>query len=61
MAFNKAPAPPATHLCPVCRCPQTKIQRILGEGKFGSVSYVCSRGDCSVGLDLSKIDTWATV
>ena len=43
MPSHKEPAPPATHRCPVCRLPQTKIQRILGAGKCGSVSYVCSR------------------
>jgi hypothetical protein len=50
-----------THRCPVCQFPQTKIQRILGEGRYGSISYVCSRPECSVGLDLSKIATWAAV
>jgi hypothetical protein len=45
----------------VCQFPQTKIQRILGEGRYGSVSYVCSRVECTVGLDLSKVDTWAAV
>ncbi len=61
MPSHKEPAPPATHRCPVCRLPQTKIQRILGGGKYGSVSYVCSRAECTIGLDLTKIDTWAAV
>ena len=61
MAAPKQLPPPASHLCPVCRLPQTKIQRILSEGKYGSVSYVCSRPECTSGLDLSKIDTWAAV
>lgn len=61
MLSHKAPPPPATHLCPVCKLPQTKIQRILGEGKYGSISYVCSRAECAVGLDLSKVETWAVV
>jgi hypothetical protein len=52
---------PTIHSCPVCRLPQTKIQRILGEGKYGSVSYVCARVECTIGLDLSKIETWAAV
>ena len=52
---------PQIHQCPVCHFPQTKIQRVLSEGKYGSVSYVCSRGECTVGLDLSKVDTWVTV
>lgn len=61
MPSHKEPPPPATHRCPVCRLPQTKIQRILSAGKYGSVSYVCSRAECTIGLDLSKIDTWAAV
>ena len=61
MASQKELPRPAVHQCPVCHFPQTKIQRILGEGKYGSISYVCSRAECSVGLDLSKIDTWSAV
>jgi hypothetical protein len=41
--------------------PQTKIQRILGEGRYGSISYVCSRPECTIGRDLSQIETWAAV
>ena len=61
MPSHKVPPPPATHRCPVCQFPQTKIQRILGEGRYGSISYVCSRVECTVGLDLSKVATWAAV
>ena len=61
MTSHKPPPPPATHRCPVCQFPQTKIQRILGEGRYGSISYVCSRVECTVGLDLSKVETWAAV
>lgn len=61
MAFQKTPPPPATHLCPACQMPQTKIQRILGEDRYGSISYICARAECSVGRDLSKIETWAAV
>ena len=61
MATHKELQTPAAHRCPVCGLPQTKIQRILSEGKYGSVSYVCSRAECTVGLDLSKIATWAAV
>ena len=61
MAAHKEVRPPLPHQCPVCGFPQTKIQRILGEGKYGSVSYVCSRAECSIGRDLSKIATWAAV
>jgi hypothetical protein len=61
MPSTRLPPPPATHRCPVCQCPQTKIQRILGEGRYGAISYVCSRLECAVGLDLSKVETWAAV
>ena len=61
MALHKDAPPPAPHRCPVCQFPQTKIQRILGEGKYGSTSYVCARAECSIGRDLSKIETWAAV
>ena len=61
MPSPKAPPPPAAHRCPVCQFPQTKIQRILSEGRYGSISYVCSRVECAVGLDLSKVATWAAV
>ena len=61
MPSLKQPPPPPSHRCPVCQFPQTKIQRILGEDRYGSISYVCSRVDCTVGLDLSKVDTWAAV
>lgn len=61
MGAQKDVQPPVPHRCPVCHFPQTKIQRILGEGKYGSISYVCSRAECSIGRDLSKIETWAAV
>ncbi len=51
----------ATRLCSSCHLPQTKIQRVLGEGKLGSISYVCSRTACSLGIDLSKLKTWVSV
>ena len=60
--FDRKPAPPpAAHECPVCHLPQTKIQRVLGEGRYGSTNYVCSRRECSLGLDLSKLITWVAV
>ena len=61
MAAHKDVQVQVPHRCPVCGFPQTKIQRILGEGKYGSVSYVCSRSECSIGRDLSKIQTWTAV
>lgn len=48
--------------CPVCHQPQTKIQRRLGGTASGSTVYVCARaGECSVGINLSKVDTWVAV
>jgi hypothetical protein len=48
----------ATHHCPSCQCPQTKIKRVLGEGKYGSTNFVCSRPECPLGINLSKLETW---
>jgi hypothetical protein len=57
---NESPLLP--HRCPVCHEPQTKLQRRLSETKNGSVMYVCPRtGECSVGVDLTKLDTWTVV
>jgi hypothetical protein len=48
--------------CPVCRHPQTKVQRRLTASRNGSTMYVCTRvGQCSVGMNLNKIDTWVAV
>lgn len=53
---------PSLHQCPVCHQPQTKIQRRLGGTTGGSTIYVCARaGECSVGMNLSKVDTWVSV
>ena len=54
----KVPGPVAVHQCPSCRQPQTKIKRVLGDGRFGSSNFVCSRMDCVLGIDLSKLETW---
>ncbi len=55
-------SPAAAHHCPVCHQRQTKLQRRLSETKNGSAIYVCPRtGECSVGVDLSKMDTWVVV
>jgi hypothetical protein len=54
--------PPVVHSCPVCHHPQTKIQRRLTGATNGSTIYVCARvNDCSIGIDLSKVDTWVAV
>lgn len=48
--------------CPVCHQPQTKVQRRLTSTRNGSTMYVCTRvGQCSVGMNLNKIDTWVAV
>jgi hypothetical protein len=54
--------PPAVHNCPVCHHPQTKIARRLSETTHGSTIYICARvGVCSVGVNLSKVETWVAV
>jgi len=57
------PAPrPVLHQCPVCHCPQTKIQRKLGDQKLGATNYVCARADeCVVGINLRHVETWVAV
>jgi hypothetical protein len=58
---RKEPAP-SLHQCPVCHHPQTKLQRKLGGIARGSTIYVCARADeCSVGMNLSKVETWVAV
>jgi predicted RNA-binding Zn-ribbon protein involved in translation (DUF1610 family) len=53
---------PVRHECPVCHRPQTRLQRRLSETKNGSTIYVCPRaGECSVGVNLTKMDTWVAV
>ena len=58
MSNHKAHAPLTPHQCPSCHEPQTKIKRVLGDGKFGSSSFVCSRMECVLGIDVSKLETW---
>lgn len=59
---DKVPAHPvAQHQCPVCQFPQTKIQRILSDGKYGSTNYVCARLECAIGVDVTKLETWVAV
>ena len=58
MSIPKVPVRPAIHQCPSCHQPQTKIKRVLGDGKFGSSNFVCSRSDCVLAIDLSKVETW---
>jgi hypothetical protein len=48
--------------CPVCHHPQTKVQRRLTATTNGSTTYVCTRPDeCSVGVNLQKVNTWVAV
>jgi hypothetical protein len=58
VSYQKQPAGPAAHQCPSCHQPQTRIKRVLGEGKFGSVNFVCSRTECALAIDVSKLETW---
>ena len=58
MSNQKLAASPPAHLCPSCHQPQTKITRVLGEGKFGSINFVCSRRECALAIDVSKLETW---
>ena len=60
MSSQKTAALLATHQCPSCHQPQTKIKRLLGAGKFGSSNFVCSRMQCVLGIDVSKLETWVT-
>ena len=60
MFKDKLPPTPAAHQCPSCQFPQTKIKRVLGEGKYGSTNFVCSRLECALGIDLSKLQTWVS-
>lgn len=60
MSTPKPPASPAVHQCPSCHQPQTKIKRVLDDGKFGSRNFICSRSECALGIDLSKLKTWVT-
>ena len=60
MSNQKPAAVPSAHQCPSCHEPQTKIKRVLGDGKFGSSSFVCARRECVLAIDLSKLETWVT-
>jgi hypothetical protein len=31
---------------------------VLGEGRFGSINFVCSRRECALAIDVSKLETW---
>ena len=63
MAQVKRSDPPfPSRQCPVCHHPQVKLQRRLTANTNGSTIYVCPRWEeCSVGVNLSKVDTWVAV
>lgn len=61
MPDHKLSAPAAVHQCPVCHHPQTKIRRKLSDEKQGATNYVCTRVECVIGINLSKVDTWVAV
>jgi hypothetical protein len=62
MTTPKLPPKTVLHECPVCHCPQTKIQRKLTGEKHGATNYVCSRsGDCVLGINLANVSTWVAV
>ena len=57
---NEPPSP--SRRCPVCDQPQIKLQRRLNASTNGSTIYVCARWEqCSVGVNLTKVDTWVAV
>jgi len=59
---KRSDPPPPAHQCPVCRHPQTKLQRRLGPTTNGSTIFVCTRsGECSIGVNLSRVETWVPV
>lgn len=58
MSNQKLPVIAAAHHCPSCHQLQTKIKRVLGDGKFGSSSFVCARAGCALAIDVSKLVTW---
>ena len=62
MQVKRNESAPPVHQCPVCHRPQTKLRRRLSETTQGSTIYVCARsGECSVGVNLTKVDTWVAV
>jgi hypothetical protein len=62
MATAKLPVRAVLHECPICHHPQVKIQRKLDNDRLGATNYVCSRaGDCVLGFNLTKVDTWVVV
>jgi hypothetical protein len=62
MPSKRSEQPSPSRQCPVCHHPQIKLQRRLTATTNGSTIYVCSRWEeCSIGVNLSKVDTWVVV
>jgi hypothetical protein len=61
-ALKRSDTPTPARQCPVCHHPQTKLQRRLNDVARGSTIYMCTRaGECSVGINLTKVETWVAV
>ena len=58
MPKKKLPTALTVRHCPSCQEPQTRIKRLLSEGRFGSTNFVCTRLECALGIDVSKVGTW---
>lgn len=62
MTEPKLPVRQVLHECPVCHHAQTKIQRKTSTERLGATNYVCARaGQCALGINLTKVDTWVAV
>jgi hypothetical protein len=61
MLNSKLPPRPVVHECPCCHQPQTKIQRKITDTQLGATCFVCARPECSLGMNLTKVDTWVVV
>ena len=62
MVQSKGTDRPYPPQCPVCHQPQTKLQRRLTDTTNGSTMFVCTRvGQCSIAMNLDKMDTWVAV
>lgn len=58
MSNQKLPVIAAAHHCPSYHQPQTKIKRVLANGKFGSSNFVCAQTGCALAIDVSNLVTW---
>jgi len=59
---KRSAAPQPSHNCPACHHPQVKLQRRLSATTLGATIYVCPRvTECSVGINVAKIENWVAV